>query len=222
MARITLTDWTCSINGCVNPLDGNGILKNFTCRSQYNTIPNSWIIAQKLMGTMKPPLCLCVTNQSFLMKGEVLISHLLKIVKTHDNSSYGIAAYSLQQAGIKLVKQIGAWKSNNQSVNFQPFKIATRTYGNIKITTTIKKNWDKITHALSLSNFNWFFHSSTDLLIPRIQHHNNAECYITTLSTTCNFKPSALNHNNFTWATCHTPFRSMTCTSGRELLRTGY
>jgi hypothetical protein len=36
-ARITLADWTCSINHCVNPLEGNGIQQDFTRRLQYHT-----------------------------------------------------------------------------------------------------------------------------------------------------------------------------------------
>lgn len=54
MALISLADWTCSINDCVNPLDGLGILQDSTRRLQYHTIPAAWIIAQKEMGSMKP------------------------------------------------------------------------------------------------------------------------------------------------------------------------
>jgi hypothetical protein len=96
LARITLADWTCSINHCVNPLKGNGIQQDFTRRLQYHTIPAAWIIAQKEMGAMKPPLRLCATDQSHILNGDVSISHCLKLIKTHDSASPdGSAAYSL-------------------------------------------------------------------------------------------------------------------------------
>ena len=96
MAWITLADWTCSINHCINPLEGNGIQQDFTCRLQYHMIPAAWIIAQKEMGAMKPPLRLCATDQSYILKGDVSISHCLKLIKTHDNSCPdGSATYSL-------------------------------------------------------------------------------------------------------------------------------
>ena len=45
MARLTLADWTCTINHCVCPLDGKGLLRDFT--GQYRKIPAAWIIVHK-------------------------------------------------------------------------------------------------------------------------------------------------------------------------------
>src|ERR1700678_4390025 len=110
MALITLADWTCSINDCINHLVGTWILKDFSRRLPYHTIPASWIIAQKEMGAMKPPLHLCSTDQSYLLQGDVSVSHCLKLIKTHDPSCpSGSAAFSLRSAGFKLVKQLGLW-----------------------------------------------------------------------------------------------------------------
>jgi hypothetical protein len=47
VAWITLADWTCDINNCVYPLDGNSLNKNFM--HHYQKMPTSWIIAQKIM-----------------------------------------------------------------------------------------------------------------------------------------------------------------------------
>ena len=80
----------------VNPLEENGIQQDFTHRLQYHMIPAAWIIAQKEMGAMKPPLRLSATDQSYILKGDVSISHGLKLIKTHDNACPdGSAAYSL-------------------------------------------------------------------------------------------------------------------------------
>jgi hypothetical protein len=56
MALITLADWTCSINECINPLVQPGIMKDFSRRLQYHTIPAAWIVAQKEMASFEPPL----------------------------------------------------------------------------------------------------------------------------------------------------------------------
>lgn len=69
MAKITMADWTCEKNGCVYPLDGDGLLKGF---SHYaRSIPGGWIIAQKVMRDLPAPLSLRMTDQSSLVDGEV-------------------------------------------------------------------------------------------------------------------------------------------------------
>jgi hypothetical protein len=168
MAHITLADWTCSINHCVNPLTGTGIKQDFTRCLQYHTIPAAWIIAQQEMDSLKPPLCLCATDQSHILNGDVSISHCLKLIKTHDSACPdGLAAYSLRAAGIKLAKQLGKWTSVNQTVKFYPYKIDDQPPPFKKPTNAVRTNWDKITHAMSRSNICWLFHGSTDLLISR-------------------------------------------------------
>jgi hypothetical protein len=202
MARITLADWTCSINDCINPLSGHGIHKDFTRRTHSHTVPAAWIIAQKKMGTMKPPLHLCATDHSHILTGDVSISHTLKLLKIHDNSSpSGSAAYSLRTAGIKLVKQLGLWSSHNHSFKFNPYNPNDQPLAAKKLTTAAKANWIKIALALSHSNINWFFYGSIDLLIPRLQRCCDAENYIKALANTCKFLPSTLDHNNNIWAT---------------------
>lgn len=77
MAKITMADWTCEKNGCVYPLDGDGLLKGF---SHYaRSIPGGWIIAQKVMRDLPAPLSLRMTDQSSLVDGEVSLSHVVNI-----------------------------------------------------------------------------------------------------------------------------------------------
>ena len=64
MARINLADWTCSINDCINPLEGWGLIKSFT--RYYQKIPASWIIPQKAMSTLSPKLSLRLTDCSYI------------------------------------------------------------------------------------------------------------------------------------------------------------
>ena len=153
MALITLADWMCSINECINPLVGLGIHKDFTRRLQYHTIPSAWIIAQKEMGALKPPLCLCATDHSHILSGDVSISHCLKILKTHDNAPpSGSAAYSLRAAGFKLIKQIGLWSSTNNVLKFNPFKLTNQLLPPKKPSNALRLNWEKVTISLSRSS----------------------------------------------------------------------
>jgi hypothetical protein len=204
MALITLADWTCSINDCVNPLAGLGIYKDFTRRLQYHTIPATWIIAQKEMGSMKPPLRLYATDQSHILNGEVSISHCLKLIKKHNPlCPSGSAALSLRTNSFKMVKQLGSWSSTNHGVVFHLLKMDDQLkLLNLhkKPSPTAKLNWNKITYALSHIDFNCLFDGSTDLLIPRAQRLDNAEHYITALAQICKFSPTSCQHNDNTWA----------------------
>jgi hypothetical protein len=202
MALITLADWTCSINDCIYPLAEPGINKAFSRRMHSNTIPLAWIVAQKEMGTMKLPLCLLPTNQCHILKGDVSVSHCLKLLKTHDQSfPSGSTAYSLRAAGIRLVKQLGIWRTANHKLTFKPFNIEDVMPASQKLTTAAMNNWLKATRALSHSDIMWLCYGSTDLLIEPSQHRDDMEHYINALAVTCKFSPSTLSSNNNTWAT---------------------
>lgn len=179
MALITLADWTCHLNNCVNPLTRPGILKDFSQCLHSHTVLAAWIIAQKQMGAMKPPLRLPATDYSHILNGEVSISHSLKILKSYDNTCpSGSAAYSLRTAGIKLVNQIGKWFVVNHIFKFLPYPIDDRIPHHKTPTTAARINWNNITSALSQSNILFFFHSTIDLLIPRLQRQYEAEKHL--------------------------------------------
>ena len=202
MALITLADWTCLINDCVNPLAQPGINKDFSRRIHFNTIPAAWIIAQKEMGTMKPPLCLLPTDQSHILKGDLSISHCLKLLKMHDRSfPSGSTAYSLRTAGIRLVKQLGKWLATDNKLVFNPINTDDRLQLLRRQSAAVKTNWLKATHALSHSDICWLCLGSTDLLTEPLQRRDDAELYITALAMTCKFRSSSQPHNNKIWAT---------------------
>ena len=199
MALITLADWTCFVNDCVNPLTEPGINKDFTRRIHFNTIPAAWIIAQKEMASMKPPLCLIPVDQSFVLKGDVSISHCLKLLKTHNRSfPSGSTAYSLRAAGIRLLKQLGRWLPIDNKLHFSPYNLNDILQ---RATTAVKGNWLKASRALSHSDVTWLCHGLTDLLSEPLQRRDDAERYINALAATCKFPRSKQPHNNRTWAT---------------------
>jgi hypothetical protein len=201
MALITLADWTCHINDCINPLVEPGINKDFVRRLPFHTIPAAWVIVQKVMGSIKPPLRLCSTDQSHILNGDVSISHCLKLLKTRNNSSpSGTAAYSLRTAGFTLINQLGYWFLTNHSFKFIPYNLNDILPSLKKPSIAFKSNWNNIIHALSNSNIEWLFFGSIDLLIPRLQRCDDAEDYILALAATCKYPPSLCAHNNTTWA----------------------
>ena len=79
IARLTLTDWMCSINNCTYPLDGKGLNQNFT--HYWKRIPTAWIIVQQYMGSNGLRLALHCTDISYISSGDIIISHVLNVAK---------------------------------------------------------------------------------------------------------------------------------------------
>jgi hypothetical protein len=106
MARLTLADWMCSINGCVNPLDGRGLRKDFT--RYYHKIPASQIFTQRAMSKLNPKLSLRLTDSSHIMRGDVSIMHALNLCQMHGNEvPNGHAMCSIVSKGLtKLLSQL--------------------------------------------------------------------------------------------------------------------
>ena len=75
MALITRAEWICEKAGCINLIDGKGLEKDFTCHAKL--IPSSWIEAQKIMHRLQ--LSLRETDQSYIAKGEVSLSHAVNV-----------------------------------------------------------------------------------------------------------------------------------------------
>jgi hypothetical protein len=107
MARLTPADWTCTINHCVYPLDGKGLLRDFT--GQYQKIPVAWIIAHKVLTTLEPKMALRATNGSHVLRSEVSLSHVLNIAKAHGKLAPDRRAVkTLSSCGIALLADIGS------------------------------------------------------------------------------------------------------------------
>lgn len=123
MARLVLADWTCSINDCVNPLDGIGLAKNFT--RYYRKIPASWIIAQKAMLTLNLKLSLCLTDCSYISQGTISISHTLNLCHTRGVTvPDGRALRSLTSKGILKLSDPGLWyKNQNGNLMFSSYSL---------------------------------------------------------------------------------------------------
>ncbi|KAJ7455832.1 hypothetical protein FB451DRAFT_1011503, partial [Mycena latifolia] len=110
LARITLADWTCTINGCINPIDSDGLKRDFTM--QYDHIPYSWIVAQKAMKELSPKLTLKRTDAAGILSGELSLSHTLRVFSNYRPgiaTANGIAINCLRGKGIRQVRDMGKW-----------------------------------------------------------------------------------------------------------------
>jgi hypothetical protein len=129
MARITMSDWTCDKNGCVHLLDGKGLDRDF---SHYTrSIPASWIISQKAMATLTPKLSLQMTDQSFIIKGDISISRVILCTDNHhllgnSDKLNGTTICSLRSKGIQTLADMGSWqKDGSGQLTFITKHIAT-------------------------------------------------------------------------------------------------
>ncbi|KII84505.1 hypothetical protein PLICRDRAFT_117547 [Plicaturopsis crispa FD-325 SS-3] len=109
MARLTLADWTCSINGCVFPLDGTGLNRDFS--HYHKRLPAAWIVAQKLMSSLSPKLSLRLTDASHIYRGEVSLAHACNILSEIRRLPVpnGHALRSLSTKGVQHLKDVGSW-----------------------------------------------------------------------------------------------------------------
>ena len=111
MARITLADWTCSLNNYINP-----ITRPDHCKAQYSKfgkIPTTWIIAQKVLQTCPGNFRLILTDQSHIISGDVSIAHCLCLASSYSKmteKSYGHTLRSTRAVGLKLLKHVGYWE----------------------------------------------------------------------------------------------------------------
>ncbi|KAK0484562.1 hypothetical protein IW261DRAFT_1330511 [Armillaria novae-zelandiae] len=119
MAHITLADWTCAINGCINPFDSPGLQHEFS--HYYGHIPTTWIVAQKAMMKMPSPLFLHHTDQSHISRCKMSLTHATKICASKGKDSpHGRVWYSLQTHGLSWLHQIGEWDGPLFKVNQVP------------------------------------------------------------------------------------------------------
>ncbi|KAG1717450.1 hypothetical protein EDB19DRAFT_1653514, partial [Suillus lakei] len=85
MAAITLSNWMCSLNHCVYPLDGPSVHRSFA--RQNHALPTTWIIVHETLRHSE--LTIPTTDQLFLL-GDVALRHLLRACPS---SSFPLSPY---------------------------------------------------------------------------------------------------------------------------------
>ncbi|KAJ7920023.1 hypothetical protein B0H13DRAFT_2319938 [Mycena leptocephala] len=154
LARITLTDWTCTINNCTNPIDSDGLSRSFT---QYpGRIPFGWIVAQQAMSKLAPKLCLKRTHVDGILSGDVSLSHILQLFGNKHPlivQPDGKSILSLRAKRIRSLKDMGEWRTQPDRkliiiVKPQPF--------NSTWSQATKQNWTKLSNVLRCVDADWF------------------------------------------------------------------
>ena len=197
MARLTLADWTCSINNCIYPLDGKGLRRDFT--GQYRNIPAAWIIAHKVMTTLDPKMSLRATDSSHILRGDVSISHILNVAKAYGKVvPDGRAVKTLVSRGIMLLADMGSWQTTNSIA--MCFKSKTYAPNGAIWTAKASDNWFKTAQVLNELNAKWFTIGDLDLMTSRTTRKNLAEKYIVTIAKVQPLPPSQLHHAGSNWA----------------------
>ncbi|KAF8953177.1 hypothetical protein BDZ97DRAFT_1873600 [Flammula alnicola] len=197
MSLITLADWMCEKAGCLNPLDGNGLHKDYGRQLKY--IPVSWIVAQKTMAKLS--LSLKRTDQSEVL-GDVSISHIVNIcnhkIPHDDRTVNGTTILSLKRKGISLLKDVGKWiidVGGNIKIGIKQPSMDRRW------SEAAKTNWTRfenlLQHNLCMDDLT---SGMPDLAIPRDIRERRAEIQIWNLVTASGFAPSNYTDGN-TWAT---------------------
>ena len=198
IARLTFTDWTCSINNCTYLLDGKGFNQNFT--HYWKCIPTAQIIAQQYMGSNEPRLALHCTDVSYISSGDIAILHVLNLAKGQSIAvPDGHAMRSITSKGIQLLKDVRQWVLLNGRIEFEPHKLPPNMLGK-KWKNRGKENWDRLTGALRLINPNILYSGKFSLLITRSKRESDMENYIHNLPMFSRLPPSQLPHNGCTWA----------------------
>ncbi|KAJ7189347.1 hypothetical protein GGX14DRAFT_580783 [Mycena pura] len=150
LARITLADWMCSINGCINPVDADGLSRDFT---RYpDRIPFAWIVAQSAMASKDLKITLKRTHIDGILSGHVSLSHILQVYsKFHPSpqNPNGHAINSFRGKGIRCLNDMGSWKCSVDGT----WSVVLKTRPtDTKWTDAAKSNWDKLSNVLRCTN----------------------------------------------------------------------
>ncbi|KZV78477.1 hypothetical protein EXIGLDRAFT_590403, partial [Exidia glandulosa HHB12029] len=108
MARITLADWTCTLNDCVHPFHGQGFQSSTSHKN--GIIPRSSLTAHEAMRTLNPQLSLLPTDVSYIYNGSTHIKHIVSILSkqvVHSVSGHGLR--SLAARGFSSLSDFGSW-----------------------------------------------------------------------------------------------------------------
>jgi hypothetical protein len=179
MARLTLADWTCTINHCVYPLEGKGLLRDFT--GHYQKIPAAWIVAHKVMTTLRPKMALRMTDSLHILRGEVSLYHVLNIAKAHGKLvPDGRAVKTLSSRGIVHLADIGSWQTAGGITTC--FKAKEHALNGFNWTAKVQEHWVRIAQILNELDAKWFTISDVDLMTTREVRKTHAETYIATIA----------------------------------------
>lgn len=202
MARLSLSDWTCSINGCIDPLDGAGLSRNFN--RYYGRIPTTWIVAQQALRSLQPQLHLRQTDKSYLMQGKTSILHALKSTNNQRlQLPHGRVWISLRSKGIQWLYQVGKWSFSHTKGYVFTVDATPPFNPHLSGNAAALHSWNLMANLLDGLPIKWVHTSSWDLLWDRDIRRQAAEYRIRLDATMSRHEPTIVSNSGITtsfWA----------------------
>ena len=197
LAKITLADWMCEKSGCLYPLDGEGLRKDFSRLDQ--SVPSAWLTAHRVL--KKLDLSLREIDQSYIAKGDVSLTHVVRSC-SHSHPQIpdkinGTVLRTLRLKGIRRLVDAGKWVFDSCG------KIVLRlvpTPSDKSWSAAARLNWEKLANAVhGQMSIDDVLPGPADLTIPREIRRDIAERLISSLANICEFTPSRYADAS-TWA----------------------
>src|ERR1700676_4824152 len=113
------------------------------------------MIAHKVMTTLEPKMALRSTDCSYILRGEVSLSHVLNVAKAHGKQvPDGRAIKTLSLHGVVRLADIGTWQTANGIMT--QFKSMANEPSGTNWTTKAKENWVRTAQILNEIDAKWF------------------------------------------------------------------
>jgi len=198
VARVTMADWTCRYNKCKNPIDQEGLRRDFG--HYYGRIPMTWLIAHKIMGSIVPPLNLRLTDANYIINGDVSIQHAMNIAKENDLQGLnGASLLTITRNNLQMLKDIGKWKIDEKGrYRFKINNSIKERTG--KWTMAARRNWECLSETMSHLQTEWFYEGSSDLLLTRGKRQEISEAMVKSLGKIMGLEATKQDHEGRYWA----------------------
>ncbi|KAJ6595496.1 hypothetical protein DFH09DRAFT_1409997 [Mycena vulgaris] len=179
-----MTGWTCSINDCINPVNGAGLDQNF---GHYaSKVPFGWIVAQKVMVSTSPRISLRMMERVEILQA----SGTQRLLDGHN-------IWSLRAKGIHIVKDVGAWIKNGD-VNGYVFRERDQIFHR-NWTGVTRNGWVNAANMLSQISISSLFDRADELLLEHSERREDTENMQRRYANPACLQPSATAGGQQVW-----------------------
>ncbi|KAF8876370.1 hypothetical protein CPB84DRAFT_1689179 [Gymnopilus junonius] len=197
MATITLADWACYINNCINPISHVSLPASSSRNllGNHTKVPFAWHLAQAVIKCLD--LNFVETDMHYLIDGSIGIHHLARISKALLPNHVIIPTRTLtkfEKAGYQTLRDLGDLTLNTP---ISPFSISFHPC--CPHSPICLKDWPLFIQWFQMlpSIITHISHPDTSLLLPRTQRQLLAEANIISLASSNRLYPNATPPNVF-------------------------
>lgn len=184
MARITLADWTCSLNNCIHPFHGIGFRASTTHKQRI--LPRSWLTAHDAMRTLEPQLSILPTDLSYIYNGDTHIKHISVIYPKLQRLRLYLRLWTSLSRGSRTCFFI-SFRIDGR-VTFRTFFPRPPS---IPAASTAAQHWSALTGALAFLTDALVASPRADILLPRATRRQQAERLIRDICSQQALSPAA-------------------------------